>query len=75
MGDNLNRQQFSAVTIQASDLQPGDRIDKGGKIRVHRVAVTASGSVVAGLKIKGSKAPGIKQHHVSDVISVYRAKQ
>ena len=66
--DSLSQKQFS---IPAREIQPGDRLDSSGKIRVHAAKMIGD-KMVAAHKLKGSKAPGITSYHPDQMVKVWR---
>ena len=57
--------------IAARDIQPGDRLDAAGKVRVHAARMIGE-NMVAAHKLRGSKAPGMNSYHPDDMVKVWR---
>ena len=57
--------------IAARDIQPGDRLDAAGKVRVH-AAKTIGERMMAAHTLRGSKAPGMSSYHPDDMVKVWR---
>ena len=65
---NLNHKQFN---IPAKEIQPGDRLDSAGKLRVHAARIIGK-KMVAAHKLKGSKSPGITEYDPDQIVRVWR---
>lgn len=57
--------------IPASEVQEGDYLDIGGKVRVHQT-LTRDGSTTLAWRLRGSKAPGIRKHDADETVKVWR---
>ena len=65
---NLNHKQFN---IPAKEIQPGDRLDVSGKLRVHAARMIGD-KMVAAHKLRGSKAPGVTSYDPHQIVKVWR---
>ena len=65
---DLNPKQFS---IPAHQIQPGDRLDPAGKVRVHAARMIGKRFTVAH-KTRGSKAPGMSSYDPDQIVKVWR---
>jgi len=65
---NLNHKQFSIPAIQ---IQPGDRLDPAGKVRVHAARMIGKRFTVAH-KTRGSKSPGMSDYDPDQIVRIWR---
>ncbi|NBT46630.1 MAG: hypothetical protein EBT07_02255 [Actinobacteria bacterium] len=66
--------EFEAAHIAARDIQPGDYLDPGVKVRVHAARMIGNNFVVAH-RLRGSKAPGVKEYKPDESVRVWRKKK
>lgn len=65
--------EFESAQVAARDLQPGDRLDISGKVRVHAVKPIGD-KIGAAHKTRGSKSGGISMYSPDQQVRVWRKK-
>jgi hypothetical protein len=66
--------EFEAAHVAARDIQPGDYLDAGVKVRVHAARMIGDNFTVAH-RLRGSKSPGITDYKPDQVVKVWRKKK
>jgi len=68
----MSQHTLSPVSVAADDIQPGDRLDRAGRIRYVSKGTLPSGGIVWRTQTRGARGANVRGYQPDEQVTVYR---